>query len=117
MVQYLGDYWVEVDKKKTFNIILEYGELDLVSICQYLSRVSEVIKRGADILCAHKDEFFADDHSYSPILTAEIIDFWRSFFKVAEALEGLHYLKHTNADGFTREYDGYKNSSSSKSPH
>jgi hypothetical protein len=38
MVQYLGDYWVEVDKKKTFNIILEYGELDLVSVLSVFVR-------------------------------------------------------------------------------
>jgi hypothetical protein len=36
MVQYLGDYWVEEYNKKTYNIILEYGELDLVSIMRVI---------------------------------------------------------------------------------
>jgi hypothetical protein len=40
MVQYLGDYWVEEDNKKTYNIILEYGELDLVSIMRVISYYS-----------------------------------------------------------------------------
>jgi hypothetical protein len=81
MIQYLGDYSVERNGEWTYHILLEYGELDL-------------------------DQFFADDHSYPPLLTLEIIEFWRSFFKVAEALGRLHDLKYTNADNIQKEYHG-----------
>jgi hypothetical protein len=85
MVQYLGDYSFDEDPNdstsRTHNILLEYGELDL-------------------------DEFFAADHSYPPVLTLEIVDFWQSLFEVAEALKRFHNLEYTNEDGVTDHYHG-----------
>jgi hypothetical protein len=84
MVQYLGDYsFDDTDDRasRTYNILLEFGELDL-------------------------DEFFADEHSYPPVLTPEIVDFWQSLFEVAEALKRFHNLEYRNDDGVTAHYHG-----------
>jgi hypothetical protein len=85
MVQYLGEYTCDEEPgdraSRTHNILLEYGELDL-------------------------DEFFADTLHYPPILTTEIIGFWTALFKIADALQKIHNLTYTNADGLTEKYYG-----------
>lgn len=85
-MQYLGEYSFDErpndPSARTFNILLEYGELDL-------------------------DEFFADTHSYPPVRTPEIVEFWQSLFKVAEALARFQKLDYKN-DGFTYHFDGCK---------
>lgn len=86
MIQYLGDYTFEEIPNEpdswTYNILLEFGELDL-------------------------DEFSADQHSYPPVRRREIIAFWRALFQVAEAIKRLHNLVRQNEDGSTDEYHGY----------
>ncbi|EXJ80449.1 serine/threonine protein kinase [Capronia coronata CBS 617.96] len=86
MVQHLGDYTFEeipdMPDSRTYNILLEFGELDL-------------------------DEFFADQHSYPPVRTPEIIAFWRALSNVAEAIKRLHNLVRQSGDGFTDEYHGW----------
>ncbi|EXJ79744.1 serine/threonine protein kinase [Capronia epimyces CBS 606.96] len=86
MVQYLGDYVFEEIPNEpeswTYNILLELGELDL-------------------------DEFFADQHSYPPVRTPEIIAFWSALFKVAEAIKRLHNLERRDEDGVTEKYHGW----------
>jgi hypothetical protein len=85
MVQYLGHYSLNEDPNDgcspSHNILLEYGEHDL-------------------------EEFFASPISYPPVRTPEIIGFWRSLFKVAEALKRIHILDHEQ-DGQTDEFYGY----------
>jgi hypothetical protein len=98
MVKYLGEYeideWVEKDivnengvvqhvlgVERTFNILLEFGDHDLF-------------------------EFFADPLQHSPHLHDDIVDFWQSLFKVAEALKKLHHRKVKHAVGREEEFDG-----------
>jgi hypothetical protein len=86
MVQYLGVY--EIDEQmddgvveRTYNILLEFGEHDLL-------------------------EFFADPIHHPPHLNEEIIDFWDSLFKVAEALKEIHHLTVIREDGKEEEFHG-----------
>ena len=96
MVRYLGDYGLRqaVPKttlsdshatgpqedviKNTYNIILEYGDLDL-------------------------DDFFYE--RLPPLLESEVVDFWTAMLDVARAVEGIHNL---NADrgGPVEKYRG-----------
>lgn len=88
MVQYIGDFSFDevstddaaADMQRTFNILLEFGELDL-------------------------DEF-SGDTQYPPVLTLEIIEFWRALFKVAEALQKIHNLEFEDEDGAIQGYHG-----------
>jgi serine/threonine protein kinase len=83
MVQYLGDYEDteivlpindsqgregpgEERKHVTYNILLEYGELDL-------------------------DRYF--EENLPPILEGEVSDFWKDMFDVADAVKGIHEMK------------------------
>jgi hypothetical protein len=85
MVQYLGQYSYNYDPEgfpgKTYNLILEYGEMDL-------------------------DEFFFSPATLPPVRSEEIIAFWRSLFKIAEALQRVHELPYKRV-GIIRHYDGY----------
>jgi hypothetical protein len=65
----------ETDK---YNILLEYGELDL-------------------------DELFAAQ--LPPVLQREIQEFWIALFDVAKAVDGIHNLKQ-HSSGTTLEYHG-----------
>lgn len=65
---------------ETFNILLEFGELDL-------------------------DEFFAD--SDPPAHPLEIIGFWEELSKVADALQRVHYPVSQNTDGGQQPLHGY----------
>ena len=62
----------------TFNILLEYGEMDL-------SVYFEEIR--------------------PPVLPSEIESFWKSLFAIADAVKGIHDLKVRNAEQ-TEEYYG-----------
>ncbi|OAP62701.1 hypothetical protein AYL99_01928 [Fonsecaea erecta] len=82
MVRYIGHYsFEEAPGLWTHNILLEFGELDL-------------------------DEFFAHEYSSPPVRSLEIISFWKSLFKIAEALRRIHNLK-IRRDGETQEFHGW----------
>ena len=95
MVQCLGDYKVTFkppdtqesavaslhenkDKYTTYNILLEYGEMDL-------------------------GDYFGE--VLPPVLPSEIEAFWRSLFPIADALKAIHNLKVPGA-GIAEEYYG-----------
>lgn len=87
MVQFLGQFVrnrkdSDGNRETTYNILLEYGEFDL-------------------------DEFFGEQHRQPPILGSEIVSFWKSFFKVADAISTLHNLTIQTEDGRTKGYNGY----------
>jgi hypothetical protein len=88
MVQYFGEYTQmgnqisatpETSEQTTFNILLEYGELDL-------------------------DEYFQERPP--PALPTDIMDFWKNLFNVADALKDIHNLTLGNGE-FREEYYGY----------
>ena len=62
----------------TYNILLEYGEMDL-------------------------GDYFKE--VLPPVLRSEIEAFWRSLFAIADAVRGIHNLKVRNAEQ-TEEYYG-----------
>jgi hypothetical protein len=84
MIQYLGDFtYDEQDAHtRTFNILLEFGELDL-------------------------DEFFAEVRP--PRLSSEIHQFWSDLFKVAKALEKFHNVELRYDDGRDQHISGLVN--------
>ncbi|KAF2811553.1 uncharacterized protein BDZ99DRAFT_518812 [Mytilinidion resinicola] len=86
MVQYLGDFSFDGapydPTSRTHNILLEYGDQDL-------------------------DEYFADEESYPPVLTTEITVFWKSLFKVADAISTIHTLPFRYEDGSIELYHGW----------
>ncbi len=65
-------------KFTTYNILLEYGPMDL-------------------------DVYFGA--VLPPVLQSEIEAFWRSLFAIADAVKGIHNLKVCNAEE-TEEYYG-----------
>jgi hypothetical protein len=72
LIRCLGDYSTEEDDPRgigrTFNILLEYGELDL-------------------------DEFFA---SYQPpVLPTEIAEFWRNLSVIADVIRRIHMFERS----------------------
>ncbi|KAE9370120.1 kinase-like protein [Stipitochalara longipes BDJ] len=87
MVKYLGEYTHEDHRTsgsaasldKTFNILLEYGDLDL-------------------------DEYFLE--RLPPVLPSEIMRFWKDLFEVSEAIKGVHNLKHGEEE-FAEDYYGW----------
>ena len=81
MIRCLGDYTYGDQDQKTYNILLEYGEVDL-------------------------DEYFVA--TPPPALAPDIVVFWEDLFKVAEAVRDLHSFKFPRA-GVEREYHGYAN--------
>ena len=88
MIRWLADY-EKVDKAdatqvKTYNILLEFGEMDL----------ADYFKR-----------------TLPPVLPLEIEAFWRSLFAVANAVQGVHDLKVRDDSGQTKEYYGQANRS------
>ncbi len=62
----------------TYNILLEYGEMDL-------------------------DEYFG--RMVPPALPSDIEAFWRPLFAIADAIDGIHNLK-TSDTGIVEEYYG-----------
>ena len=96
MIRYLGDY-EHIEKvppntddvaredsdsstkmHATYNILLEYGELDL-------------------------DRYF--EQRLPPILEVEVADFWKDMFDVADAVKGIHEIT-ISAAGMRQEYYG-----------
>ncbi|KAF2864734.1 hypothetical protein BDV95DRAFT_290159 [Massariosphaeria phaeospora] len=68
IVRYLGCYsHGDPTNGVTHNLLLEYGQMDL-------------------------DEFFADLTNVPPVRAMEIIRFWGSLFKVADAIHKVHHL-------------------------
>ena len=89
MIRWLADYKQvetsihtppssQIRTTKTYNILLEYGAMDL-------------------------GDYFRE--KLPPILPGEIEAFWRSLFAVAFALKGIHNLKVNNGLD-TKEYFG-----------
>jgi serine/threonine protein kinase len=87
MVEYLGEYvyeeWDPAQKThvKTFNILLEWGKLDL-------------------------DEFFFDQKIASPVRTKEILKLYQNIFEIAEAIKRIHKLEK-DENGERRVYYGW----------
>lgn len=81
MIQYLGDFtYDEQDSHtRTFNILLEFGELDL-------------------------DEHFAETRP--PRLSLEVHQFWANLFEVAKALKKFHNVKLSYDDGRDQHISG-----------
>lgn len=87
MVQYLGEYThaghqglgTPDASDKTYNILLEYGDLDL-------------------------DEYFVE--RLPPVFPTEIMRFWKDLFEVSEAIKGVHNLKHGKGE-LAEDYYGY----------
>jgi hypothetical protein len=82
MIQYLGDFTYEDEQdsqKRSFNILLEFGELDL-------------------------DEYFAGIRP--PRLSVEIHQFWSELFGVAKALKKFHNVKLKYDDGRDQHISG-----------
>ena len=82
IIRYLGDYGHRDHKsgKNTFNIILEYGELDL-------------------------DEYFFDPGRAPPVLPQEVHGFWTDLYEVATALKDIHTFERKRGD-VKQEYYG-----------
>lgn len=68
----------ETKTKVTYNILLEFGELDL-------------------------DRYF--EETLPPILEGEVGDFWKDMFDVADAVKGIHDVK-ISTGGMQQEYYG-----------
>jgi serine/threonine protein kinase len=83
IIRYLGDYSQrEVKRKKNaFNILLEFGELDL-------------------------DEFFFEEGRLPPVLPNEVQGFWKDVFEVATAVKAIHLFKRQRGD-VSQEYYGW----------
>ncbi|KAH8807981.1 kinase-like domain-containing protein [Xylogone sp. PMI_703] len=87
MVRYLGKYVHESRtlpgasgaSDETFNILLEYGDLDL-------------------------DEYLFE--RLPPVLSSEILHFWSDLFEVSNAIKGVHNLKYDKG-GLPEEYYGW----------
>ena len=86
IVRYLGcythDYGEGSEMGKTFNLLLERGERDLY-------------------------ESWADETNVPPVRAEEIIGFWNSLFKVAEAIRHVHHLQVEHGRNAPLRYHGY----------
>jgi hypothetical protein len=86
MVQYLGEYTHESYQvsdtsdisDKTYNILLEYGDLDL-------------------------DEYFYE--RLPPVFPTELLRFWKDLFEVGDAIKGVHNLNYGKGE-LAEEYYG-----------
>jgi len=57
---------------KTYNLLLEFGRLDL-------------------------DEYWVDDTNTPPVMTEEIIRYWQRIFEIATAINTVHDLRVNNS--------------------
>ena len=73
-----ADSFNQTSKNTTYNILLEYGEMDLSN---YFEEIEQ------------------------PVRSSDIEAFWRSVFAVADAVKGIHNLRVHDA-GVTMEYYG-----------
>ena len=79
-VRCLSDYTHEAeDSERNYNILLEYGELDL------------------------DEYFFSRD---PPILPSQIASFWRNMLDIASAIANIHQFSKLRA-GIMQAYSGY----------
>jgi hypothetical protein len=75
IVQYLGSYTHDYGEGsgpnghlgRTYNLLLEYGELDL-------------------------DQYWADETNVPPVRAMEIIRYWEKLFEIAVAIRQVHHL-------------------------
>ncbi|KAF1997329.1 hypothetical protein P154DRAFT_565493 [Amniculicola lignicola CBS 123094] len=81
IVRYLGCYQFDDGDRKTYNLLLEFGEMDF-------------------------DEFCADLSNVPPVITDEIIRFWKSIFKIADAIKEVHAVSLWTGRSH-RTYDGW----------
>ncbi|KAF1942093.1 hypothetical protein EJ02DRAFT_454596 [Clathrospora elynae] len=86
IVRYLGcythDYGEGYDMGKTFNLLLEYGERDLY-------------------------QSWADETNVPPVRANEILRFWNSLFKVADAIRHVHHLEVPRGKNGPLRYHGW----------
>ena len=86
ILQYLGsythDYGEGTDLGKTYNLLLEYGESDLY-------------------------QAWADETNVPPVQAQEILQYWKSLFKIAEAIRHVHHIEIPRAKGVPRKFHGY----------
>lgn len=86
ILKYLGsythDYGEGEEMGKTYNMLLEYGENDLY-------------------------QAWADETNVPPVQAHEILQSWRSLFKVAGAIRHLHKLEILRGKGEPRRFHGY----------
>lgn len=77
-----GSTSADPEMRKTYNLLLEYGERDLY-------------------------EYWADETNIPPVRAEEIIVFWDSLFEVAKALRHVHNLEIPRERGVSRRFHGY----------
>ncbi|KAH7128547.1 hypothetical protein B0J11DRAFT_273614 [Dendryphion nanum] len=86
IVRYLGCYShheaLAKDDGTTYNLLLEYGQVDLEEYCADLSNVP-------------------------PVRTMEVIRFWKSLFKVAHAIRNVHNVQIHVSKAKVMNYDGW----------
>ncbi|KAH7074657.1 hypothetical protein BKA63DRAFT_318495 [Paraphoma chrysanthemicola] len=70
------------EERKTYNLLLEFGEQDLY-------------------------EYWADETNIPPVRAEEIIDFWKSLFEVAKAIRHVHNLEIPRERGLPRKFHGW----------
>lgn len=87
ILQYLGSYTHDYGEGKgmgkTYNLLLEYGENDLY-------------------------QAWADETNVPPVQAQEILQTWKSLFKVAEAIRHVHHLEILRGKGQPRRFHGYE---------
>jgi hypothetical protein len=92
IVRYLGSYTHDYGEgvgdvddphmKKTYNLLLEYGELDLY-------------------------QYWADETNVPPVRANEIIRYWEQLFEVAVAIRQVHHLDLSQGKSAPLRYYGY----------
>lgn len=80
IVKSLGCYSHYDGREMSYNLLLEYGQMDL-------------------------DEYWADLGNIPPVRWEEIRRFWKSLFRVAEAIRGVHNLTFKRGET-ENHYDG-----------
>jgi serine/threonine protein kinase len=86
IVKYLGsythDYGEGKNMGKTYNLLLEYGERDLM-------------------------QSWADETNVPPVRAQEILLFWKSLFGVADAIRHVHHLEVPRVRNVPLRFHGY----------
>jgi hypothetical protein len=91
IVRYLGSFTHDYGEgitsadhhaRKTYNLLLEYGELDLY-------------------------QYWADETNVPPVRVNEIIRYWEQLFEVAVAIRQVHHLDVSQGKSAPLSYYGY----------
>jgi len=86
ILRYLGSYTHEYDEGKdvgkTCNLLLEYGDNDLY-------------------------QAWADETNVPPVQAQEILQSWKTLFKIAEAIRRIHKLEIPRGKDRPLKYHGY----------